>query len=167
MRPDAIPDDPGASGHITRVRVRYAETDQMGVVYHTHYLVWCEVGRTDLLRSLGRPYAELERQGLRLAVAQATVRYGGSARYDDVVEVVTRVAAAQSRMVTFVYDIVGVEPATGHLARAETRLIALDRSGSPRRLPGDLLRLLRGGGATGVPPSARRRSGRRPRIGGE
>lgn len=160
MRPDAVPKGPGEGRHITRVRARYAESDQMGVVYHTHYLVWCEVGRTELLRSLGRPYAELERQGLRLAVAEATVRYSGSARYDDVVEVVTRVAAAQSRMVTFVYDIVGVEPARGRLARAETRLIALDEAGRPRRLPADLLQLLR----RAEPPGSLGRRGEAPRL---
>jgi acyl-CoA thioester hydrolase len=139
-----------AGGHTSRVRVRYAETDQMGVAYHTHYLVWCEVGRTGLLRSLGSRYADLERDGLRLAVAAASIRYLRSARYDDVVEVVTRVALAQSRMVTFAYDIVGVDPARGLLARAETRLIALDASGSPRRIPGELQWVL-ADQATGTP----------------
>ena len=60
---------------ISEFRVRYSETDQMGVVYHAEYLVWCEVGRTDYIRSLGLPYAELERRGTALAVAEASIRY--------------------------------------------------------------------------------------------
>lgn len=91
--------------HETELRVRYAETDQMGVVYHAHYLVWCEVGRTDFIRALGVPYAEMERQGVRLAVAEATVRYHAGARYDDRIRVETRLTEVRSRMVTFAYRI--------------------------------------------------------------
>lgn len=64
------------------LRVRYAETDQMGVAYHTHYLVWCEVARTDHMRQLGVSYRSLEDGGLRLAVVDARIRYGAPARYD-------------------------------------------------------------------------------------
>lgn len=141
MHPDQAATRAGA--HTSHVRVRYAETDQMGVAYHTHYLVWCEVGRTALLASLGIPYSVLERDGLRLAVAEAAIRYVRSARYDDLVAIVTRVARAQSRMVTFEYEIVGENPSRGVLARAETRLIALDGAGEPRRLPEGLLKVLR------------------------
>ena len=63
----------------SEVRVRYAETDQMGVAYHANYLVWCEVGRTDFIRHLGVTYAEMERRGVRLAVADAHLRYHASA----------------------------------------------------------------------------------------
>ncbi len=136
-----------ASGSVTRVRVRYAESDQMGVVYHTHYLVWCEVGRTDLLRSLGSRYADLERTGVRLAVASARIRYVAPARYDDLVRIVTRVARVQSRMVTFAYELFGEEPSRGLLARAETTLVALDTAGSPRRIPGALLDTLKAVGS--------------------
>ncbi|MGH7504351.1 MAG: acyl-CoA thioesterase, partial [Longimicrobiales bacterium] len=86
-------------------RVRYAETDQMGVVYHTHYLVWCEIGRTDFIRQFGVRYADLERQGLFLAVAEATIRYTGAARYDDAIRVETWIEAVRSRTVTFGYAI--------------------------------------------------------------
>jgi acyl-CoA thioester hydrolase len=141
VHPDQVA--PRAGAHTSHVRVRYAETDQMGVVYHTHYLVWCEVGRTALLGSLGLPYSVLEADGLRLAVAEASIRYVRSARYDDVVAIVTRVARAQSRMVTFEYEIVGENPARGLLARAETRLVALDAAGEPRRLPEGLLEVVR------------------------
>ena len=60
-------------------RVRYAETDQMGVVYHANYLVWCEMGRTDLMRQLGTTYAEMERRGVYLAVSEVRIRFRGSA----------------------------------------------------------------------------------------
>jgi hypothetical protein len=79
----------------TLVRVNYSETDQMGVVYHAQYLVWCEIGRTELMRSLGVSYAELEHDGTMLAVSDASVRYHAAARYDDLVttpeEVVVRI----------------------------------------------------------------------------
>lgn len=138
-----MPFDSTAGGHRTRLRVRYAESDQMGVVYHAHYLVWCEVGRTDLLRELGHDYADLERGGFRLAVSHAEVRYLRPARYDDVVEVVTWLGGAQSRMVSFAYELYGVDPERGLLATAETRLVALDAEGRTRRLPDELLAVLR------------------------
>jgi acyl-CoA thioester hydrolase len=117
----------------------------MGVAYHTHYLVWCEVGRTDLIRSLGAPYAELEREGLRLAVLDAEVRYHAGARYDDVVRVETRIARVLSRTVTFRYEIWRVEPGPERrLATAMTRLIALDDAGAPRTMPGELVARLSG-----------------------
>lgn len=118
--------------HTTEIRVRYAETDQMGVVYHAHYLVWCEVGRTDFIRALGMPYAEMERQGIRLAVAEATVRYSGAARYDDRIRVETRLAEVRSRMVTFDYRIVRLVDA-GDPDLLVTARIALVCTGPDRR----------------------------------
>src|ERR671937_1185420 len=85
-------------------RVRYAETDQMGVVYHSHYLVWCEIGRTDHIRGLGISYREMEEQGVNLAVAEASIRYKAPARYDDLVRVETTLGGLSSR--TIVYDYV-------------------------------------------------------------
>jgi acyl-CoA thioester hydrolase len=133
---------PGARGEV-RLRVRYAETDQMGVVYHANYLVWCEIGRTELMREQGCAYADLERAGIRLAVADAALRYAQAARYDDPILVVTHLAAAQSRTVTFGYDIFrdGTPPLL--LATATTRLIAIDERGTPRRLPPDLIERFR------------------------
>jgi acyl-CoA thioester hydrolase len=127
-----------------RLRVRYAETDQMGIVYHANYLVWCEIGRTELMRSFGCAYADLERSGIRLAVAEATLRYGQPARYDDPILVVTRLTGAQSRAVTFGYQVNREdEGGTCLLATATTRLIAIDESGATRRLPADLLERFR------------------------
>jgi acyl-CoA thioester hydrolase len=121
---------------VSEFRVRYAETDQMGVVYHTHYLVWCEVGRTDFIRTLGIPYAELERQGTMLAVAEATVRYHGAARYDDRIIVETTLTDVRSRAITFEYLI--RNDAGERLCSARTVLVSLDRDGRSRPMSPDL-----------------------------
>ena len=128
---------------ISTFRVRYGETDQMGVAYHANYLVWCEIGRTDFIRGVGITYAELERQGHLLAVAEANVRYAAPARYDDVVRVETRLQRVQSRTLTFAYDIDREEPDPARLATATTTLVSIDRAGAPRRLPDAILDLFR------------------------
>ena len=86
----------------TRLRVRYAETDQMGIVYHSNYLIWFEVGRSELFRGINLPYTMFEEQGLGLAVIEASCRYRLPARYDDEVIVSTNVKIS-SRKVTFTY----------------------------------------------------------------
>jgi acyl-CoA thioester hydrolase len=107
------------------LRVRYAETDQMGVAHHSHYLVWCEVARTDHMRRRGVTYREIEARGLRLAVVSASVRFRQSARYDDLLSVRCWVRELASRRVVFGYAI--DRPDDGTLvATAETALIALD-----------------------------------------
>jgi aldehyde dehydrogenase (NAD+) len=124
-------------------RVRYSETDQMGVAYHANYLAWCEVGRTDFIRELGTTYAEIERMGCFLAVAEASVRYSTAARYDDVVRVETRLESVKSRAVTFRYDIFRQDPAPVLLASARTTLVSMDRAGKSRRLPDPVLHLFK------------------------
>jgi len=121
----------------SEVRVRYAETDQMGVAYHANYLVWCEVGRTDYIRNLGVTYAEMEAQGVVLAVSDAQVRFHASARYDDIVRIETRLAGVRSRMVTFSYELsrIGAGGESQRLATASTALISLDAEGKPLALP--------------------------------
>jgi acyl-CoA thioester hydrolase len=112
----------------------------MGVVYHAEYLVWCEVGRTDYIRSLGLPYAELERRGTILAVAEATIRYHTPARYDDLIRVETRLVDVRSRAISFEYLIRNV---TGdRLATARTLLVSLDRDGRPSSIPVDVRALM-------------------------
>lgn len=129
---------------IATTRVRYAETDQMGVVYHSNYLIWCEIGRTDFLRQLGTSYAVLESQGLKLAVADAHLRYHAPARYDDIIQIETWIERAQSRALTFGYEIFRTEPGPRlRLVSASTTLVALDATGSPRKLPPNLLELFR------------------------
>lgn len=130
----------------TEVRVRYAETDQMGVAYHANYLIWCEVGRTDFIRGVGVPYAELERRGIMLAVSEATLRFHASARYDDVVRIETRLLDVRSRMVSFGYELTRVDGSTGsagsRLAAATTSLVSLSPDGRPTAMPADFKRLL-------------------------
>jgi len=127
--------------HVSEVRVRYAETDQMGVVYHAEYLVWCEVGRTDFIRALGLPYAELERRGTALAVAEATIRYHAPARYDDRVHVETRLVDVRSRAITFDYLIRNADSGE-RLATARTVLVSLDPSGKLTPMPAEIRDLL-------------------------
>ena len=124
--------------HEFELRVRYAETDQMGVVYHTNYLVWCEIGRTELIRALtGASYAELEARGFYLAVSELTIRYHGAARYDNTVRVKTTLVESRSRSVTFEYLITNA--GTGErFATARTGLISLDGNGKPVAMPRDL-----------------------------
>ena len=120
------------------LRVRYAETDQMGVVYHANYLVWCEIGRTELIRTFGVSYADLERTtGVGLAVAEASVRYHASARYDDPIRVTTSLAEVRSRTITFDYLITNAASDT-RLVTARTTLVGVDRDGRPVRLPPEL-----------------------------
>ena len=129
----------------SEIRVRYAESDQMGVAYHANYLVWCEVGRTDLIRQVGMTYAEMERRGVLLAVADAQLRYHASARYDDRVRIVTRLTGVRSRMVTFEYALfrVGEDDAeVERLATASTTLVSLDAGGRPTALPTEMREML-------------------------
>lgn len=134
---------------VSEVRVRYAETDQMGVAYHANYLVWCEVGRTDFIRSLGMTYAEMEGRGIRLAVADAQLRFHASARYDDVVRIETRLTGVRSRMVTFAYEIVRVtEPGDSEgerLVSASTTLVSVTAEGRPTSLPLEMRQVMERG----------------------
>ena len=126
---------------VTRVRVRYAETDQQGVAYHANYLVWMEVARTELLAAAGFPYRHLEEKGVFFAVAEAKCRYVGAARYDDEVEISTSVRNLKSRTVVFIYDL-AVRGRS--LAQGETTLVALDGDRRPRRIPEAVARALGG-----------------------
>jgi acyl-CoA thioester hydrolase len=123
------------------VRVRYAETDQMGVAWHGEYLAWFEVGRTDLLRGCGCTYRELEAQGLRLPVIEVEARYLQPALYDDVLEIHTRLADVGGARVRFDYE-VRREGTGGPLATGSTSHAAIDLRGRPRRIPEDLRRRL-------------------------
>src|SRR5689334_9442993 len=131
---------PALESQSIEFRIRYAETDQMGVVYHTNYLVWCEVGRTEFIRTLGMSYADIERAGIGLAVSDLSIRYHAPARYDDVVRVTTTLTSVRSRAIVFDYLITSA--ASGErLASASTTLIALDKNGRPVSLPPDVRRL--------------------------
>ena len=125
----------GAAPHSSsRIRVRYAETDKMGVVYYANYFVWFEVGRTDLLRETGWNYREMEIDGFALPVIEAHCTYRESAKYDDEIEVRTRGAMLSPVRVQFTYEVVRMaDEAT--LATGTTVHATLDRNGRPCRLP--------------------------------
>jgi acyl-CoA thioester hydrolase len=119
----------------TRIRVRYAETDQMGVVYYANYLVWMEVGRVELCRAFGFNYREMERDdGILLAVAESNCRYSSPARYDDEVIIKTWIEEAGGRMVKFAYEM-RLATDDKKLATGFTRHIFLTRDLRPTRLP--------------------------------
>jgi acyl-CoA thioester hydrolase len=125
---------PETPARCTRVRVRYAETDRMGVVYYANYLVWFEVGRTEWLRAAGWSYREMERGGTQLPVIEAHCEYRQPARYDDEVEIRTRATQVGPVRMRFDYEAHlvadGTLAATGYTVHA-----ALDANGRPCRLP--------------------------------
>jgi acyl-CoA thioester hydrolase len=127
--------------HTTELRVRYAETDRMGIVYYANYLVWCEVGRVEFMRALGGSYADLEAQGYGLAVAEARVRYLAPARFDDTVRIETILVGVRSRAVSFDYVVSNAETGA-RLATAHTALVSIDSGGRPTALPPQFRALL-------------------------
>lgn len=121
-------------GSVSLVRVRYAETDQMGVVYHANYLVWFEVGRTDLLRSFGWTYRDMEATGVRLPVLEAHCEYRRPARYDDELEIHTHGRLLSPVRLEFTYE-VRLKEDQRVVATGYTRHAAVDLTGRPCRLP--------------------------------
>ncbi len=123
-----------------RVRVRYAETDRMGVVYYANYLVWFEVARTEWLRETGWSYREMEREGVSLPVIEAHCEYRQPARYDDEIEIRTRATLMTPVRVRFDYDVVrmtdDIACASGYTVHA-----SLDTAGRPCRLPPRVLEM--------------------------
>jgi acyl-CoA thioester hydrolase len=127
--------------HIVEFRVRYAETDQMQVVYHSNYLIWCEIGRTEFIRALGTPYSQLERENVSLAVVEASMRFHAPARYDNMIRVTTTVSEVRSRTLTFDYVITNAE--TGErFVTASTKLASLSRDSRLTAIPPSLRTLL-------------------------
>jgi acyl-CoA thioester hydrolase len=118
-----------------RLRVRYAETDQMGVVYHANYLVWMEVGRVEYCRAAGYRYRDLEAEGILLAVVEAHCRYLSPALYDEEVIVRTGIEEASPRMVRFSYKISSGEDGR-LLAEGTTKHVFCGRDRKATKLPG-------------------------------
>ena len=121
----------------TTLRVRYAETDQMGVVYYANYFVWCEIGRVEFFRQLGYDYKQMEiEDDCHLPVVEATCRYRAPARYDEEVVIETRVTALRSYVIKFGYRLLRLQ-AEGEqlLAEAETVHVSVDKSMRKRQLP--------------------------------
>jgi acyl-CoA thioester hydrolase len=121
--------------HDTTVRVRYAETDQMGVVYHANYLIWFEVGRVELMRAAGFEYKAMETEDdCHIVVVEAHCRYEKPARYDEVLRVRTRIAEWRNRIVKFSYEIFrGTDDVL--LATGYTTHVICGRNGRPKALP--------------------------------
>ena len=127
----------------TTTRVRYPETDRMGIAHHTHYFTWFELGRTELMRRLGCTYGELEeRSGIFFPVVEASADFRASARYDEVVTITTRLVRASGVRVRFTYVITREDGTV--LATGRTEHASVDGQGRPQRLPGALQRRLAG-----------------------
>jgi len=121
--------------HETRLRVRYAETDQMGVVYHSNHLIWFEVGRVEMMRELGFSYRDMEREdGRFIAVAEVTCRYRAPAFYDDEILIRTRLKTVRESIVVFSYELVRADNRT-LLAEGETTHIVTDSQMKVAALP--------------------------------
>ena len=129
----------------TILRVRYAETDQMGVVYYANYFVWCEIGRVEFFRQLGYDYKQMEiEDDCHLPVVESHCRYRAPARYDDEVAIETRVTAIRSSVIKFAYRISRLHPDGEQLlAEAETVHVTVNKSMQKRNLPEKYLRAIK------------------------
>ena len=129
--------------HETKLRVRYAETDQMGVVYHSNHLIWFEVGRVELLRELGFSYRDMEREdGRFIAVAEVKCRYRAPVYYDEEVLVRTRLKSVRTSVVVFSYELVRADSRV-LLAEGETTHIVTDSNMKVAALPDKYLTVFR------------------------
>jgi len=121
--------------HDVTVRVRYAETDQMGVVYHSNYLIWYEVGRVELMRALGFDYKQMEIQDdTYIVVADVHCRYHHPARYDELLTIRTRILQAKNRTLKFGYEIFR-QSDSKLLATGDTTHVACNRAGRVKHFP--------------------------------
>jgi acyl-CoA thioester hydrolase len=135
MPDENLPGEKPVHSHETRLRVRYAETDQMGVVYYANYLVWMEVGRAEYFRAAGGRYRDMEvDDGILLAVVEAHCRYIRPARYDQEIAVKTLVANASRRAVVFHYEITDAQSGD-QLAAGETKHVFVGAGMKPVKLP--------------------------------
>jgi len=142
LEADKLKEKGGQTPCVINVRVRYAETDRMGVVYHANYLVWFEVGRCELLRASGSSYRELETTGIMLPVIEAHCEYRSPARYDDELEVKTWGELLSPARVEFTYEV--SRPSDGTVnALGRTMHAAIDTAGRPCRLPDRIRGLFR------------------------
>jgi acyl-CoA thioester hydrolase len=119
----------------SRVRVRYVETDQMGVVYHSNYLIWFEIGRVELIRQMGLNYKQMEEEdGCGISVVDVHARYRAPARYDDELAIETRLLAARGAVIKFGYRILRVEDRV-LLCEGETTHVCVGKDMKKRSLP--------------------------------
>jgi acyl-CoA thioester hydrolase len=123
-----------ATANVTRYRVIYGDTDQMGIVYYANYLRWFEKGRSEFLRQIGQPYASIEQQGFHFPVIEVTCRYTQAARYDDIIRIETALAEVGRARLTFSYRIAR-EADDVLLAVGSTTHACVGQSGRPVRMP--------------------------------
>jgi len=122
--------------HNTRIRVRYKDTDRMGVVYHGNYLTFFDIGRAELMRELGFPYSELEADGYNLVVTEASAKYHANVGYDSLITIKTSIAELRNVRVRFEYEIVSDDDSllvSGHTIHA-----CINSNHKPTRLPSDM-----------------------------
>lgn len=125
--------------HETEIRVRYQETDAMGIVYYANYFVWLEVARSEYLRARGTTYRHLEAEGYYMMVVSASCRYKASARYDDIVRIESRVSEVKNTSFKFVYKIFRGQTL---LAESESVHVLTNKEGKPARIPHEIKSLL-------------------------
>lgn len=126
--------------HTTKIRVRYKDTDRMGVVYYGNYFTFFEVGRAEYMRGLGFPYSELEKKGYSLVVIKADARYYANVGYDSMVTIRTAISELRIVRVRFEYEIVSEENAI--LVRGHTLHACVDSDGKPDRIPPDIREIM-------------------------
>ena len=133
---------PDGFSHTHAFRVRYSETDQLGTFYNSRALEWFEVGRTELLRALELPYAEMERRKVFLPLVEAHVNFRGRARYDDLLTMTSRLSLAGRASLRFEVAITHAEPRAAPVASGYTIHAVTDGAGKPTRAPAWLTDLL-------------------------
>jgi acyl-CoA thioester hydrolase len=124
----------------SRLRVRYKETDQMGIAHHANYIVWFEIGRTDLCRATGFPYNEIEARGYILVVTDVQCRYRTPFRYDDEVVIRTRVAEMGSRIIRFAYELYDASGETLRATGATSHVWLDEKTRKPVRADAEVMR---------------------------
>jgi len=129
--------------HRFTLRVRYADVDAMGYAYYAHYLRWFEIGRTEFLRDLGTTYRRVEEGGVLFPVTEAFVKYLSPARYDELIEICTRVGYVKRASLKLEYEVLDAETGTVH-ARGHTIHAAIDTEGTIVRITGELASVING-----------------------
>ncbi len=127
----------------TTFHVRYAETDAMGIVHHSAYIVWFEEGRSAYMRAIGFPYSRVEQLGYYFTVVEVHARFLTPARYDERVRVETHISELKSRGLTFTYRVLR-DADDALLVEGYSRHVCIDHAGRVRRIPSELMRLLQG-----------------------
>lgn len=127
---------------ISELRVRYVETDKMGIVHHSVYLHWMEIGRAEYLRNCGLSYREMEKKGIRIVVVEAFCKYLSKALYDDLIIVKTKLSESSRISFTFEYEILR-KCDKKLLAKGYTKHIATDSNNKPKRVSSEILSIIR------------------------